>query len=208
MQNCTVNYPVHIIPYASGGTLYLDAVFVGCSFGTQGFIEFTDSVTYNGDIHDVKVANLTIKDNFFYTGYTGLLPNGEGIAMPFMSNNATPYLGSLSKSAATYKGNVGNCPLESLAMQDSTSVYDQTHTAFSGYAYKAAEFSVWNVSKNARFDFGSGIEFVTAGGDAMKVDPCCIHSEELGGANSQFAVHMALPSTQVLPNTTVQLFDK
>ena len=208
MQNCIVNYPVHIIPYASGGTLYLDAVFVGCSFGAQGFIEFTDSVTYNGDIHDVKIANLTIKDNLFYTGYSGLFPNGEGIAMPFMSQNATPYLGSLSESAATYKGNVGNCPRESLAMQAPTSVYDQTHVAFSGYTYMAAEFAVWNVSKNALFDFGAGIEFSTAGGDAMKVDPCCIHSEELGGANSQFAVHMALPTSQVQPNATVQLFDK
>lgn len=208
MQNCIINYPVHIIPYASGGTLYLDAVFVGCSFGSQGFIDFTDSSAHNGDIHDVKIANLTIKDNFFYTGYSGLFPNGEGIAMPFMSNNATPYLGSLSESAATYKGNVGNCPRESLAMQAPTSVYDQTHVAFSGYTYMAAEFSVWNVSKSARFDFGAGIEFATAGGDATKVDPCCIHSEELGGANSQFAVHMALPTTQVQPNATVQLFDK
>ena len=89
--------------------------------------------------------------------------------------NATPYLPeACSESAATYKGNVGNCPRESLAMQAPTSVYDQTHAAFSGYTYMAAEFAVWNVSKNARFDFGAGIEFVTAGGNAMKVDPCCI----------------------------------
>ena len=195
MRNCEVDGIVHIIPFFESGTPKLYADLSDSTF--QNGVAFTDSSVGNADVHDTEIAFMFIVNNRF----------GGALSMPFMSNNATPYLGSLSESAATYKGNVGNCPRESLAMQAPTSVYDQTHTAFSGYAYMAAEFSVWNLSNYARFDFGAAIEFVTAGGDAMKVDPCCIHSEELGVGNNQFTVHMALPTTQVLPNTTVQIFD-
>lgn len=200
MNNCTVNNPIHVIPYEDGGSLWLDVSFVGNTFGNNGYIAFGDSSVGNADIHGVKVKNLIVKDNVFFT-------NGNGVMMPFFSNNVETYIAPLQELSAIYSGNVGSCPAESIdygpnEMQD-LFVQDQ-----GTYKRSLALRRVWNLSQYAVFEHGSGLQISADNTQSRFVTPYLYHERNVENAGDQFDVFVAVKSEDYAATAIFKAFDK
>lgn len=203
LYNCTVNNPINFIPYEDEGELWLDAIFVGNIFGNNGYIAFGDSSVGNADIYSVKVKNLIIKDNVFYTSGSGV-----GVMMPFYSNNAfEPYIAPLQELNATYSGNIGSCPAESIdygpnEMQD-LFVQDQ-----GTYKRSLAVRRVWNLNKYAVFKHGSGLQISADNTQSRFVTPYLYHERNVENAGDQFDVFVAVKSDDYVATSIFKAFDK
>lgn len=201
MTNCTVDNPIHVIPYKDGGNLWLDVSFVGNTFGNNGYIAFGDSSVGNADIYSVKAKNLIIKDNIFYT-------SGNGVTMPFYSNNAfETYIAPLQEFNSTYSGNVGSCPAESIEygpneMQD-LFVQDQ-----GTYKRGLAVRRVWNLSQYAVFEHGVGLQIAADNTQSRFVTPYLYHERNVENAGDQFDVFLAVKSSYYVATTIFKAFDK
>lgn len=200
LYNCTVDNPIHVIPYEDEGELWLDSIFVDNTFGNNGYIAFGDSSVGNADIYGVKVKNLIIKDNVFYTSSTGVM-------MPFYSNNAfEPYIAPLQELNATYSGNIGSCPAESIdygpnAMQD-LFVQDQGM-----YKRSLAVRRVWNLSKYAVFEHGSGLQISADNTQSRFVTPYLYHERSVENAGDQFDVFVAVNSADYVATSIFKAID-
>ena len=201
MTNCNVHNPIHVIPYEDGGNLWLDVYFVGNKFGNNGYIAFGDSSVGNADIYSVKAKNLIIKDNEFYT-------SGNGVTMPFYSNNAfKTYIAPLQELNATYSGNVGSCPAESIEygpnkMQDFF-VQDQ-----GSYKRSLAVRRVWNLSQYAVFEHGSGLAVSENKELISFITPYLYHERNVVNAGDQFDVFLAVKSSDYVATAIFKAFDK
>lgn len=201
LYNCTINNPINFIPYEDESELWLDAIFVGNTFGNNGYIAFGDSSVGNADIYNVKVKNLIIKDNEFYT-------SGNGVTMPFYSNNAfEPYIAPLQELNATYSGNVGSCPAESI---DYGPVEMQTLFVQNQGTYKRNETvrRVWNLSKYAVFEHGSGLQISADNTQSGFVTPYLYHERNVENAGDQFDVFVAVKSDDYVATAIFKAFDK
>lgn len=201
LYNCTINNPINFIPYEDEGELWLDAIFVGNTFGNNGYIAFGDSSVGNADIYNVKVKNLIIKDNEFYT-------SGNGVTMPFYSNNAfEPYIAPLQELSATYSGNVGSCPAESI---DYGPVEMQTLFVQNQGTYKRSlnVRRVWNLSKYAVFEHGSGLQISADNTQSGFVTPYLYHERNVENAGDQFDVFVAVKSDDYVATSIFKAFDK
>ena len=201
LYNCTVNNPINFIPYEDEGDLWLDAIFVGNTFGNNGYIAFGDSSVGNADIYNVKVKNLIVKDNVFYT-------IGNGVTMPFYSNNAfEPYIAPLQELNATYSGNIGSCPAESIdygpdEMQD---LFVQNQGT---YKRSMAVRRVWNLSKYAVFENGSGLQISADNTQSKFVTPYLYHERNVENAGDQFDVFVAVKSDDYVATSIFKAFNK
>ena len=198
MQGCSVDNPIHVIPYESSGSLYLDVMLIGNIFGSNGYVEFMDASVSNADIYGVKSQNITIKDNLFYT-------SGDGIKMMYF-NGAQYYLGS--DVVSIYEGNRGSCPLESLASSQLMSTY----TEGSGtYKYQQTVRKYWNLSVNSYEQIGDGLKMNEVGGTwtITPIDMFYLHSTEISPNNNQFDVQLAVYATEYAstPNASIRIFD-
>lgn len=198
MQGCSVDNPIHVIPYESSGSLYLDVMLIGNIFGSNGYVEFKDASVSNADIYGVKSQNITIKDNLFYT-------SGDGIKMMYF-NGVNYYLGS--DVVAIYEGNKGSCPLESLASVKLMSTY----TKGSGtYKYQQTVRKYWNLSTNAYEQNDVGLKMNEVGGTwtITPIDTFYLHSTEISPNNNQFDVQLAVYATEYAstPNASIRIFD-
>jgi hypothetical protein len=201
MRGCTIDSPIHVIPYAEENDLLLECTFVGNTFGSKGYIAFGDSSVGNADIYGVKVNSLVIKDNEFYT-------SGNGVMMPFYSNNAfEPYIAPLQELNATYSGNVGSCPAESIEygpneMQD-LFVQDQ-----GTYKRSLAVRRVWNLSHYAVFEHGSGLQIAADNTQSRFVTPYLYHERNVENAGDQFDVFVAVKTDDYAATSIFKAFDK
>jgi hypothetical protein len=201
MRGCTIDNPIHVIPYAEENDLLLECTFVGNTFGNNGYIAFGDSSVGNADIYNVKVKNLIIKDNVFYT-------SGNGVMMPFYSNNAfEPYIAPLQELNATYSGNVGSCPAESIdygpnEMQD---LFVQNQGT---YKRSLAVRRVWNLSHYAVFEHGSGLQIAADNTQSRFVTPYLYHERNVENAGDQFDVFVAVKSSDYVDTAIFKAFDK
>lgn len=198
MQGCSVDNPIHVIPYESSGSLYLDVMLIGNIFGSNGYVEFKDASVSNADIYGVKSQNITIKDNLFYT-------SGDGIKMMYF-NGVNYYLGS--DVVSIYEGNRGSCPLESLASSQLMSTY----TEGSGtYKYQSTVRKYWNLSNNVYEQIGDGLKMNEVGGTwtITPIDTFYLHSTEISPNNNQFDVQLAVYATEYAstPNASIRIFD-
>jgi hypothetical protein len=201
MQNCTVNNPIQVIPYYENSDLWLDAIFVGNTFGNNGYIAFGDSSVGNADIYNVKVKNLIIKDNVFYT-------SGNGVMMPFYSNNAfEPYIAPLQELNATYSGNVGSCPAESIdyGPNEMQALFVQNQGT---YKRSLVVRRVWNLSKYAVFEHGSGLQIASDNTQSRFVTPYLYHERNVENAGDQFDVFVAVKSDDYVATAIFKAFDK
>lgn len=201
MQNCTVNNPIQVIPYYENSDLWLDAIFVGNTFGNNGYVAFGDSSVGNEDIYNVKVKNLIIKDNVFNT-------SGNGVMMPFYSNNATnPYIAPLQELNATYSGNIGSCPAESIdyGPDEMQALYIQNQGS---YKRSMAVRRVWNLSKYAVFEHGSGLLISADNTQSKFVTPYLYHERNVENAGDQFDVFVAVKSDDYAATSIIKAFDK
>lgn len=201
MRGCTIDNPIHVIPYKNGGNLWLDVSFVGNTFGNNGYIAFGDSSVGNADIYGVKVNNLVIKDNEFYT-------SGDGVMMPFYSNNAfEPYIAPFQELSATYSGNVGSCPAESIDYgpdeMQALFVQDQ-----GSYKRSLAVRRVWNLSKYAVFEHGSGLQISADNTQPRFITPYLYHERSVENAGDQFDVFVAVKSDDYVATSIFKAFDK
>ena len=201
MQNCTVNNPIKVIPYYENSNLWLDAIFVGNTFGNNGYIAFGDSSVGNADIYGVKVNNLVIKDNEFYT-------SGDGVMMPFYSNNAfEPYIAALQELNAVYSGNVGSCPAESIdyGPVEMQALYIQNQGS---YKRSMDVRRVWNLSKYAVFEHGVGLQISADNTRSKFVTPYLYHERNVENAGDQFDVFIAVKSDDYVATSIFKAFDK
>jgi hypothetical protein len=198
IENCTIDYPVHVIPYEDNGSLYINALFIRNTFGNNGYIAFGDSSVGNADIYGVKTRVLTIKDNMFYT-------SGDGVQMLYFSNNASyKYLDA--DVTAIYEGNSGSCPIEKLDSYQLMSTY----TEGSGtYKYQQTVRKYWNLSNNAYEQNGVGICFDYVGSEwiTAPIDTFYLHSAEISMNNNQFDVQLALNASDYSSTASVRIFD-
>ena len=203
MHDCTVDNPVHVIPYEDGGDLLLDAVFDGNTFGNNGSINFGDSSVGNADIYDVKVKNLIIKDNVFYTSGSGI-----GITMPFYSNNVSnPYLAANQETKGAYSGNIGSCPRESIEYGpvEMQTLFTQSHDT---KKTSVAVYRVWNLNKYAVFEHGTGLQISSDNTQSRFVTPYLYHERNVENAGDQFDVFVAVESTDYVATAMFKAFDK
>lgn len=201
MQNCTVNDPIQVIPYYENSDLWLDAVFVGNTFGNNGYIAFGDSSVGNADIYSVKAKNLIIKDNIFYT-------IGNGVMMPFYSNNAAnPYIAPLQELNATYSGNVGSCPDEYInyGPDEMQALYIQNQGV---YERSMAVRRVWNLSKYDVFEHGVGLQISADNTQSRFITPYLYHERSVENAGDQFDVFVAVKSDDYAATSIIKTFDK
>ena len=201
MHNCTIDNPIHVIPYAENSELWLDAIFVGNTFGSNGYIVFGDSSVANADIYNVKVKNLIIKDNVFNT-------SGDGVTMPYYSNNAfEPYIAPLQGVNANYSGNIGSCPAESIDYgpnkMQTLFVQDQ-----GTYKRSLAVRRVWNLNKYAVFNHGSGLMISADNTQSMFVGTYLFHQRSIENAGDQFDVFIAVSSGDYVATSIFKAFDK
>ena len=201
MRGCTIDNPIHVIPYKNGGNLWLDVSFVGNTFGNNGYIAFGDSSVGNADIYGVKVKNLIVKDNVFFT-------NGNGVMMPFYSNNAfEPYIAPLQELNAVYSGNVGSCPAESIdyGPGEMQALYTENQGT---YKRSMAVRRVWNLSKYAVFEHGSGLRISADNTQSKLVTPYLYHERSVENAGDQFDVFLAVKSDDYVATSIIKAFDK
>ena len=202
MQNCTVNNPIQVIPYYENSDLWLDAIFVGNTFGNNGYIAFGDSSVGNVDIYGVKVKNLIIKDNVFNT-------SGNGVMMPFYAYNSVVnvYIAPLQELNATYSGNVGSCPAESIdyGPDEMQALYTRTQGS---YKRNEAVRRVWNLSKYAVFEHGSGLRISADDTQSKFVTPYLYHERNVENAGDQFDVFVAVKSDDYVNTSIFKAFDK
>jgi hypothetical protein len=201
MHNCIVNNPIQVIPYYENSDLWIDAIFAENTFGNNGYIAFGDSSVGNADIYGVKVNNIIIKDNVFYT-------SGNGVMMPFYSNNAfEPYIAPLQELNATYSGNVGSCPAESIEYgpneMQALFVQDQ-----GTYKRSLAVRRVWNLSKYAVSEHGSGLQISADNTQSRFVTPYIYHERSVENAGDQFDVFLAVKSSDYVATSIFKAFDK
>ena len=200
MQNCTVNNPIHVIPYEDGGNLWLDVSFVGNTFGNNGYIAFGDSSVGNANIYGVKVKNLIVKDNVFFT-------NGNGVMMPFFSNAIEPYIATFQELSATYSGNVGSCPAESIEYGpgEMRALFVQDQGA---YKRSLAVRRVWNLSKYDVFEHGVGLQISADNTQSRFIKPYLYHERSVENAGDQFDVFVAVKSDDYAATSIFKAFDK
>lgn len=201
MNNCTVNNPIHVIPYEDGNSLWLDVSFVGNTFGNNGYIAFGDSSVGNADIYGVKVKNLIIKDNTFFT-------SGNGVMMPFYSNNAlVPYIAALQEINATYSGNIGSCPAESIdyGPNEMQALFVQDQGM---YKRSLAVRRVWNLNNYVVFEHGSGLQISADNTQSRFVTPYLYHERNVENAGDQFDVFVAVESNDYVATAIFKAFDK
>ena len=200
MQGCSVDNPIHVIPYKDGSDLLLEAVFIDNTFGGNGYIEFGDSSVWNADIYNVEVKSLVIKDNIFYT-------SGDGVQMLYFSHNgANKYLAA--DVTAIYEGNSGSCPIEKLDSYQLMSTYTEgTGT----YKYQPTVRKYWNLSNNAYEQNDVGLKMNEVGGTwtITPIDTFYLHSAEISQNNNQFDVQLAVYATEYAstPNASIRIFD-
>lgn len=194
-KNCTINNPLHVLPYDDNGDNLLDLRVIGCTFGNNGYIEFTDGYDTNPDVYGLKVFELVIKDNAFYNA-------GNGVIMPF-KNGAYSFMAA--NQSATYTGNRGGCPAENAEQPTFLvdSVYTEDH---SSYKYSAASLLIWNLSNYTIFDGGSAI--IGKNGDMDFVTSKLIHEEPLIGSGGQFDVRYAIDASQVGSGKSIKIFSR
>ena len=193
--------PIQVIPYYENSDLWLDAIFVGNTFGNNGYIAFGDSSVGNADIYGVKINSLVIKDNEFYT-------SGNGVMMPFYSNNASnPYIAPLQELNATYSGNIGSCPAESIdyGPDEMQALYIQNQGS---YKRSMAVRRVWNLSKYAVFEHGSGLLISADNTQSKFVTPYLYHERSVENAGDQFDVFVAVKSDEYVATAIFKAFDK
>ena len=203
MHDCTVDNPVHVIPYEDGGDLLLDAVFDGNTFGNNGSINFGDSSVGNADIYDVKINSMIVKDNTFYTSGSGI-----GVTMPFYSNNAfNPYLAANQETKGAYSGNIGSCPRESIEYGpvEMQTLFTQSHDT---KKTSVAVYRVWNLSKYAVFEHGTGLQISSDNTQSRFVTPYLYHERNVENAGDQFDVFVAVESTDYVATAMFKAFDK
>lgn len=201
MNGCTVNNPIHVIPYAENGDLWLDAIFENNTFGSNGYIAFTDSSTYNPDIYEVKIKSLFIKNNVFGT-------SGQGVQMPFYSRNANKkYIGSLQDLNATYSGNVGSCPEEAVEFipYEMQSVYTIDE---GGFKRNNSSHYVWNLSNNEYFVKGSGLQISADHTQSRFISTYLYHEEAIDNSGGQFDVFLSIDADDYIANSVIKVFDK
>lgn len=202
MQNCTVNNPIQVIPYYENSDLWLDAIFVGNTFGNNGYIAFGDSSVGNEDIYNVKVKNLIIKDNVFNT-------SGNGVMMPFYAYNSVVnvYIAPLQELNATYSGNIGSCPDEYIdyGPDEMQALYIQNQGS---YKRSMAVRRVWNLSKYAVFEHGSGLRISADNTQSKFVTPYLYHERNVENAGDQFDVFIAVKSDDYVATSIIKAFDK
>lgn len=202
MHNCTINNPIKVIPYYENSDLWLDAIFVGNTFGNNGYIAFGDSSVGNADIYNVKVKNLIVKDNVFYT-------SGSGVMMPFYAYNSVinTYIASAQELNATYSGNIGSCPAGSIEYgpNDMQDLFIQNQGA---YERSLAVRRVWNLNKNAVFAHGSGLQISADNTQSRFVTPYLYHERNVENAGDQFDVFVAVKSDDYVATSIIKAFDK
>jgi hypothetical protein len=203
IENCTIDYPVHVIPYEDSSDLFLEAVFIGNTFGNNGYIVFTDSGSPlgNTDIYEAKVHTLIIKDNVFNT-------SGNGVQMPYFSNNGShKYIADLQDGYETYSGNVGSCPAESVNYGPIEMQTFYTTTQGS-YERNVATGRVWNLNSIAQFKHGTGVRISFDNSQTKFVTPYLYHQSAIETAGDQFDVYFAVDSSDYVANATIKVFDK
>lgn len=201
IKDCKIDNPINVIPYAEGSDLLLECTFVGNTFGSNGYIAFGDSSVGNADIYGVKVNALVIKDNVFYT-------SGNGVMMPFYSNNASePYIAALQELNGIYSGNVGSCPAESIDYGPAE--MQALFTSSQGiYIRSDAIRRVWNLSRYAVFEHGSGLQISSDHTQSRFVTPYLYHERSIQNAGDQFDVFVAVKSDDYVNTSIFKAFDK
>ena len=199
MRNCEVDGVVHIIPFFESGTPKLYADLSDSTF--QNGVAFTDSSVGNTDVYDIEIAHMFIVNNRF----------GDVLSMPFMSTNAG-YKYLASGQSATYKGNVGSCPLENfnerfnydmLAMSD---FYIEDPAGFSSYKCTSVSYGIFNINPNDVYHHGDAIRLKS--GAAYGYESYYLHDSAIANTNDQFTVRIACKTTDYDATSTFKVFDE
>ena len=134
--------------------------------------------------------------------------SGDGVMMPFYSNNAfEPYIAALQELNAVYSGNVGSCPAESIdyGPVEMQSLFVQNQGT---YKRSMAVRRVWNLSKYAVFEHGSGLRISADNTQSSFVTPYLYHERNVENAGDQFDVFVAVKSDDYVATSIIKAFDK
>ena len=128
-----------------------------------------------------------------------------------MSNNAG-YKYLASGQSATYKGNVGSCPLENfnerfnydmLAMSD---FYIEDPAGFSSYKCTSVSYGIFNINPDNVYHHGDAIRLKS--GAAYGYESYYLHDSAIANTNDQFAVRIACKTTDYDATSTFKVFDE
>ena len=108
---------------------------------------------------------------------------------------------------ATYSGNVGSCPAESIdyGPDEMQALYTRTQGS---YKRNEAVRRVWNLSKYAVFEHGSGLRISADDTQSKFVTPYLYHERNVENAGDQFDVFVAVKSDDYVNTSIFKAFDK